>query len=77
MKAVLLDTGVIVACLDRSEEFHEQCVAADGGIALETQQVIRDSDSVIHTGLPDRRQEIKRQTGSFRSRRPEDIERGQ
>jgi uncharacterized protein len=25
---VLLDTSVIVACLDRSEKFHEQCVTA-------------------------------------------------
>lgn len=27
MNAVLIDTGVIVACLDRSERFHERCVA--------------------------------------------------
>lgn len=28
MSAVLLDTGVIVACLDRSERYHEVCASA-------------------------------------------------
>ncbi len=32
MRPVLLDTGVIVALLDRSERFHERCVDAIEGI---------------------------------------------
>ena len=31
MKATLLDTGVIVAALDRSESFHQSCVDAIAG----------------------------------------------
>jgi predicted nucleic acid-binding protein len=33
MKPVLLDTGVIVALLDRSERYHRRCVAAVEGLA--------------------------------------------
>ena len=32
MKPVLLDTGVIVACLDQSERFHDRCVQVIGGL---------------------------------------------
>jgi uncharacterized protein len=32
VKPVLLDTGVIVACLDQSERFHDSCVQVIGGL---------------------------------------------
>lgn len=34
MKPVLLDTGVIVALLDRNERHHKSCVAAVQGVAV-------------------------------------------
>jgi predicted nucleic acid-binding protein len=34
VKAVLLDTGVIVALLDRSERFHERCREVVGSISV-------------------------------------------
>ncbi|MEX2262206.1 MAG: PIN domain-containing protein [Bryobacteraceae bacterium] len=51
MKPVLLDTGVVVALLDRSEKFHDRCVAAvaDLEAPLATcEAVIAESCYLLH-----------------------------
>ena len=58
MKPVLLDTGVIVASLDRSERFHEKCVEIIAGLAsplVTCEAVIAESCYLLRTlkGAPE------------------------
>ena len=58
MKPVLLDTGVIVASLDRSERFHRKCVEIIAGLAsplVTCEAVIAESCYLLRTlrGAPE------------------------
>ncbi len=54
MKAVLLDTGVIVALLDRSETHHARCVTAIEGLErpLVTCEAVIAESCYLLRGLP-------------------------
>ncbi len=54
MAPVLLDSGVIVALLDRREQFHEQCVAAVAGMSrpLATCEAVLAESCFLLRGVP-------------------------